>query len=62
MTRRPVPVVAKQRNGHERLTCSFGTNWVDHFTDKGCRACDDFTNDPQGSFEWHTPVLKISNE
>ena len=37
------------------LTCSFGTPWLDHF-DAGCQACDDFTNDPQGAFEWHTPV------
>jgi len=38
------------------LICSFGTPWLDHLTDKGCQACDDFTNDPQGAFEWHTPA------
>jgi hypothetical protein len=52
---RTAPTVTQLQNGHERLTCSFGTPWVDHFTDTGCEACDSFTNNPQGWFEWHTP-------
>ena len=31
---------------------------MDHSSDAGCQACDDYTNDPQSWFDWHTPVGK----
>jgi hypothetical protein len=47
---------------------------MDHSSDAGCQACDDFTNDPQiitsmflhpwrkGWFDWHTPVGKSAQD